>query len=326
MFKHALFGAVALTAGALSAQSEPFTFVALGDAPYGKPEEVFAPFETLIATVNARKPAFTIHVGDTKSGSTPCDDAMLDAQLGFLNSFAPAAVYTPGDNEWTDCHRPKAGGFDPLERLDYIRRTYFTDPSTSFGTDPIALESQAVVMADRFAAYVENTRFAHEGVHFIQAHVVGSNNNLEARDQKAAMEFFARDAANVAWLSDSFDQAIAADAAAVVLSIHADMFEFDFGPAWAPEGFLRHSGFINFAGVLTEKAAAFDKPVLLIFGDSHKFRVFRPFPKAAPKMTALEVFGSADMHAVEVTVTVTPDDPAVFGMTPILNPALDGQG
>lgn len=322
MLKHAVIGAVALSATALHA--EPFTFVALGDMPYGQPAEVFPAFETLIETVNATQPAFTIHVGDTKSGSTLCDSAMLDAQLGYLNSFVPAAIYTPGDNEWTDCYRAKAGRFDPLERLDYIRSTYFTDPATSFGTAPIALESQALVMADTFATYVENTRFTRDGVHFIQAHVVGSNNNLEARNLAAAEEFFGRDAANVAWLADSMDKAIAAAAPAVVLSIHADMFEFDFGPAWNPEGFLRHSGFANFAAVLKEKAAAFGKPVLLIFGDSHKFRVFKPFPNGAGNIIALEVFGSKDMHAVEVTVD--PAKPGVFGFSPLMNPALNGAG
>ena len=180
------------------AQAEPFTFVALGDMPDGLPKNVFPPFEVLIDTVNALKPAFVVHIGDTKSGSTPCDNAMLDAQLGYLNRFDPAAVYSLGDNEWTDCYRKKAGQFDPLERLDYIRRTYFADPSTSFGVHPLAVESQAVVGAPEHRTYVENTRFTKDGVMFVQAHVVGSNNNLENRNMAAVAEYFARDAANVA--------------------------------------------------------------------------------------------------------------------------------
>ena len=105
----ALFCALALlilTAGAASA-GKPFTFVALGDMPYGKPAKVYAPFKTLIGQVNALKPAFTIHIGDIKSGSTPCSDKMLRDQFDFMNSFENPLVYTPGDNEWTDCHRKK---------------------------------------------------------------------------------------------------------------------------------------------------------------------------------------------------------------------------
>jgi hypothetical protein len=60
--------------------------------------------------------------------------------------------------------------------------------------------------------------------------------------------------------------------------------------------------------------------VLLAFGDSHVFRVLRPFPETAPNVTALEVFGEADMHAVEVSVDT--EDAAVFGYRPLLNPAL----
>ncbi len=114
-----------LTAGAAAAAEKPFAFVALGDMPYGKPEKVYPPFRALIGQINALKPAFTIHVGDIKSGSTPCSDEMLRAQRDFMDSFIAPLIYTPGDNEWTDCHRKKAGRFDPLERLAFVRRTFF---------------------------------------------------------------------------------------------------------------------------------------------------------------------------------------------------------
>ncbi|ARE39938.1 putative transmembrane protein [Rhodovulum sp. P5] len=128
-----LLAATAICAAGTAAMSEQFNFVLLGDVPYGKPETVFPPFEALIDQINATNPDLVVHIGDTKSGSTLCDNAMLDAQLGYLNSFTAPTLYSPGDNEWTDCHRPKAGGFDPLERLDYIRTTYYTEPGKSFG-------------------------------------------------------------------------------------------------------------------------------------------------------------------------------------------------
>ena len=79
-----------------------------------------------------------------------------------------------------------------------------------------------------FEAYPENARFVKEGVHFITAHVVGSNNNFEVRDPRAAREFFARDKANVAWLNAGFEEAMAAKAKALVLVIHADIFKPGF--------------------------------------------------------------------------------------------------
>ncbi len=118
-----------------------FTFVALGDMPYGDPAAVYAPYETLIATINACEPAMVVDVCDTKSGGTACSDEMLNDQLGFLKAFDAPTIYTPGGNKWTDCYRKNAGGFDPLERLDFIRTTYFADPATSFGKSPTASAS-----------------------------------------------------------------------------------------------------------------------------------------------------------------------------------------
>lgn len=312
MIKYLSLPATVLAMGIGSASAEPFTFIALGDAPYGKPEDVYAPFEMLIGEINNRTPALVLHVGDTKSGSTECSDKMLDDQRQYLNSFSAPTLYAPGDNEWTDCHRSKAGGYDPLERLAYIRDTYYADADKSFGQDPADVEHQGK------AGYPENTRMLLNNVMFMTAHVVGSNNNFEIRDIEAVKEFFDRDAANLEWLENSFAAAIAADAKALVLGIHADMFEFDFGPSWSRETWLRHSGFNNFGPALKNHAAAFGKPVLLVYGDSHIFRQTRPFPSDAPNILALEVPGSKNMDAVEVTVDT--ETSGVFSVDLIQNP------
>ena len=305
---------LALSTGATAAE---FTFVALGDMPYGPREQAYPAFKALIAEINRRAPVFTFHLGDTKSGVDPCSDQELLAQRGFMNSFASALIYTPGDNEWTDCHRLLAGAYDPLERLAFIRTHYFpTDES--LGGCPIRLERQADVMSG-FELFVENSRFNRGGVWFVTAHVVGSNNNLDNDpDSDAAREFLARDKANRIWLADSFDKAAAANAEAVVVAIHADMFRDGFDPD--EETFTRTSGFKDFGETLAAKAQSFGKPVLLLFGDSHAFRIFHPFPRSAGNLIAVEVYGGEHMHAVEVTVD--PDMEAVFTFDSVLNPAL----
>lgn len=303
--------ALMLCLSALPAFAEPFTFIALGDAPYGKPEEVYAPYQALIAQINDRKPALVLHIGDIKSGSTPCSDELLNAQLGFMNSFAMPTLYTPGDNEWTDCHREAAGKFDPLERLAWLRKAFFGDGSKSLGATKTDLTSQAA------AGYPENARAVVNGVIFVTAHVVGSNNNFEIRDKAAVEEFFARNEANVTWLKDSF--AAAKDAPALVLGIQADMFEFDWN-AFGDETWLRHSGFQSFGTALIEEAAAYGEPVLLVYGDSHVYRQSRPFPTKAPNVLALEVPGEAQMHAVEVTVDTATS--GVFSTMLVKNEAL----
>jgi len=289
------------------AAAERFTFVALGDMPYGDPPEVYGTYEALIGEVNRRGPDLVIHVGDTKSGSSPCTDQLLDEQLAYLMTFDAPLIYTPGDNEWTDCHR---SGFDPLERLAYIRAHYFADPATSFGRRPVVLEHQGA------RGYPENVRLILNGVAFIGAHVVGSNNNFDERKLAALAEFSARDAASSEWLAESFDRAAGADA--IVVAIHADMLGDGFRAGteeWSPR-----SGHGGFGRALQRAAAAFGKPVLLVFGDSHEFKVFRPFPKTAPNVTAVEVFGGREMHAVAMTVDTGAAEP--FAIAPLKNPAL----
>ena len=289
--------------------ADNFRFVVLGDAPYGTPVEVYPPYEALIDAINTTEPALVIHVGDTKTSATLCSDAVLDDQLAFLMRFEAPTLYTPGDNEWTDCHGARSGGFDPLGRLDYIRRTYFADPATSFGRAPIAVAHQGP------DGYPENVRVRIGDVMFVTVHVVGSNNNFEPRSPENVAEFFARTEAGIDWLEDSFSEA--GDAAAVVVAIHADMFEFDY--AERRETFLRQSGFGAFADALRQEAGFFEGPVLLTFGDSHRFRYFRPFPETAPNVMALETFGAGDMHAVEVMVDTEAAWP--FAVRPLINPA-----
>lgn len=305
---------LALGTGAAAAK---FTFVALGDVPYGPQEQAYPAFEALIAEINRRAPVFTFHLGDTKSGLDPCSDELLLEQRDFMNSFASALVYTPGDNEWTDCHRLLAGAYDPLERLRFIRTHYFPT-ALSLGGQPIRLDRQADIMPG-FEPFVENSRFIWGDVWFVTAHVVGSNNNFDDDpNSDATQEFFARDRTNRVWLADSFDKAEAADAEAVVVAIHADMFGDGFDPK--QEAFAPNSGYKRFAETLIAKARSFRKPVLLLFGDSHVYRVFHPFPRSAGNLTAVEVYGAEHMHAVEIAVDLA--TVPVFTFKPVRNPAL----
>jgi len=301
---------IALTAAvfpAQSAASETATrIIALGDMPYGPKSEVYAPYVALIGAINTRQPDLVIHVGDTKGGGA-CSDELLLEQLDFMNQFEAPLLYTPGDNEWTDCHR--WGDGDPLDRLRFIRETYFAAPDSSLGQSPVALMHQG---QDGFP---ENARYRVGGIGFITAHVVGSNNNLEARALTAAEEFFARSKASTEWLQAGFEAF--ADTRVMVVAIHADMFEFDFNH-WDGERWLRHSGFGEFGEALKQAARDFEKPVLLVFGDSHEHRIFQPFPKYAPNITAVEVYGYPDMHAVEITIRPEAEQP--FRIAPVWNP------
>jgi hypothetical protein len=280
------------------AQAQAFHFVALGDLPYGSASQ--APYQALIERINRLTPAFSIHVGDFKSGSTACSDEEFSRQLAHFQRFAGALVYTPGDNEWTDCHRASNGAHDPLERLAALRQRFFIE-GRSLGQRPVALENQSR-QQPLHARYVENQRWQFQGVMFATLHVTGSNNNFEVRDPAAAREFFERDAANVAWLESTFDQARQTNAEAVVLAFQADVFEtrnaWEDYPAWS--GFRRVIG-----QTLLPLASQWAKPVLVVHGDSHRFRVDQPFTldkKPLAHITRLIVPGERDIRAVRVTV------------------------
>ncbi len=296
--------------------SEAFSFVAIGDIPYGEAETAYPPYEQLISTINGLDPDFTIHVGDIKSGSTECSDQEFQNQLDFFNAFDTAVVYTPGDNEWTDCHRKKAGKYDPIERLGKLREMFFAE-AMSLGKEPFKLERQADIMPD-YNLYVENSRFIKNGTMFLQVHIVGSNNNFEVWNLAALKEFLARDKANIAWIQDSFATANTKDVKTIVISIHADVFD----SATYYGDFPRHSGFLESIGrTLLPLVEEFKKPVLLIHGDSHTFRIDRPFKNSEGDTLAnlirLEVFGSSDIHAVRVLVEPNAVNRSIFSFQPV---------
>lgn len=292
--------ALLLAFTALCARAEPFRFIALGDLPYGPPERAYAPYRQLIGAINALQPSFSIHIGDIKSGSTRCSNEEFEAQRGHFGMFDGAVVYTPGDNEWTDCHRANNGAFDPLERLETVRRIFFTT-GRSLGRAPLTVENQSTAMPE-FAKFIENQRWQREDVLFVTLHIIGSNNNFEVRDPRAVAEFFERDRANVAWIREGFAMAGRIKARAIVFAMQADVFEVKS----ALDDFPGHSGFRTSIGeTLLPLTARSGLPVLLIHGDSHQFRIDQPFQfdkKRIPNLTRMIVPGESDVRAVEVTV------------------------
>jgi hypothetical protein len=292
-----------------------FTFVAMGDAPYSDPFD-FLRFSGLIYQINTQKPTFTVHVGDFKSGSSACSDQRLMVIRDYFDDFKSALIYTPGDNEWTDCHRLAAGGWDPLDRLALLRRHYFST-ALSQGEKPIRLIRQSD--DPRFAKFAENARWQHGEVGFLTAHVVGSYNNAERRDAAARTEFAERDAASSAWITQGFAWAGRDALKGLVIFMHADPLRGRDHDRKVGRPFGRT---IN---ALKQGAIGFAKPVLLVHGDFHDYKLDKPFSdeqgKTIANLTRLEVHGAPDLWAV--TVTVDPASPELFKIAP-MRPA-DGE-
>jgi hypothetical protein len=103
------------------------SFAFIGDVPYTPAEQALLP--NLVADINSDPDVgFTAHSGDFKGGSDLCSDANFNTILTGFQGLAKPFWYTPGDNDWTDCHRNSNGNFDPLDRLAKMRQLYFATP------------------------------------------------------------------------------------------------------------------------------------------------------------------------------------------------------
>ncbi|MFN0104449.1 MAG: hypothetical protein ACKV2U_20470 [Bryobacteraceae bacterium] len=285
-------------------ESRAFDFAAIGDQQYGADGERKWP--ALQASINRGNVAFTLHIGDIKSGDTLCDNEMFENRFTAFNNFAMPMIITPGDNEWTDCHRENNGSFDSLERLDYFRRTFYRG-NQSLGIRKITLSRQSE--DSRYVKYVENAVWSTGNVLFATLHMVGSNNNLD-RNAENDREWAERTAANFNWVKTIFSVARDSGFAGVVIGTQAN-------PGWSGtpvRNTALRTGFQETFFHIEDEAIVFGRPVLIVMGDSHIFRIDKPMLAARTglvleNLLRLEVPGSAYAHWVRVRV-----DPSKSGL------------
>lgn len=297
-----------------------FSFALIGDLGYFPPEEPW--LDNVFADLNRDTSlAFVVHLGDLSSPRHGCTDELLNKRLAQFQASLHPLVYTPGDNDWTDCLEPNVQGTDPLARLAKVRALFFAGDH-SLGRRTFALTHQSQAGVPEFAKYRENLRWDLGGVTFVTLHVTGSNNGL-GRTPEGDAEYRERNQANLAWLRQGFERAKANKSHAILIMQQANIFpEFEPFPG-TPQ---TPSGHADLREALRQESAAFGKPVVLVHGDSHYFRVDMPLgPRpvrglevkpALENFTRVETFGSPYHHWVEVRVD--PSDPNVFGFRPRL--------
>lgn len=313
---------------AAAAQAQSFSFGLWGDMPYKKAgDEIKIP--ALLRSINASDIAFSIYDGDIKDGSSPCSDEAYTQALRMFDQMKKPVVYVPGDNEWTDCHRKNNAGFDPLERLDHLRKVMI--PSTrSLGQHQMELTRQGK-LGEKF---VENTRFKHRGIEFLTLNIPGSNNNVVLDEQEcsnksvrtasqceaANAEHAERDAANIAWLREGFAKASEKKARGIVVVMQADPgFDLPETEELDESRAPRVSGYRRFVEALAAETERFAGQVLLVHGDTHFFKVDKPLyspAKLLPNLTRLQTFGSPSIHWVRVVVE--PKTQHVFNIQPVI--------
>jgi hypothetical protein len=302
-----LFGAfLAAAASAAFAQGVAFSFAVFGDTPYNALELAAVPH--LLREADQAGVAFVVHVGDLKAATEPCSDQFLRERRALLDASPRPLVFVPGDNEWTDCHLQSAGGYDPRERLDALRRLFYPDDE-SLGRQKLRVVRQGDV-DPRFRAYRENTRWIAGNIVFATLNLPGSNNNL-GRNASTDAEHAARMTANFAWLTEAVALARQPAMRSLVVFSHGDP-RFD-RPVDAVDGY---TGWRN---ALRAHLSAFDKPVLYVHGDGHRYRVDQPLRSLltldrVATFTRVEVFGSPSVGWVRVNVD--PDGAWPFTVAP----------
>ncbi|WP_018760944.1 metallophosphoesterase [Arthrobacter sp. 135MFCol5.1] len=286
-----LAGAAAAPAQAAdntSDSSQAFTFGVIGDIPYGAAE--IAKFPSHIQDLNADKDLkFVAHVGDIKNGSSVCSNEYFSYIRSQFDTFTHPLVYTPGDNEWVDCHRTNNGAYNPLERLDKIREVFFNEPGKTLGAT-MPVKSQANL------GLPEDVRFTKNRVAFSVLNVQGSNNSLlpwtglgktaPTPEQLAEVEH--RTDAVLAQIHQTFADAKRSNDRAVVLMQQADMFD----PALLADAAADPntvSGFREIVQAIVDETNRFDAPVYLVNGDSHVFAQNKPLAAGSPW---LDIYGA----------------------------------
>ena len=260
-----------------------YTLAIIGDTPYGALK--LAEFPSLVDKINADPDVRLVaHLGDIKAGkNAPCTDAYFADVRAQFDRFADPLVYTPGDNEWTDCHVAikNNGLYTPTERLQKVRELFFPVPGRTLGGRAMRVLTQADDPAN--SAYVENAIFRKKRVVLATLNITGSNNDGASwgtplpADAAAyptqADERAARAQANESWLNEAFATAKRAHAVGVVLLFQADMWDT------AEPTLSGYDALVQQIGIL---AARYDGPVLLLEGDSHVFRVDNPYAVSSP--------------------------------------------
>ncbi len=282
---------------------EASTLAVLGDTPYGDAQR--AQFPALVAAVDADPEVEAVlHLGDVKSGGTSCSDERFADLRALFDTFDDPFVLTPGDNDWTDCHRPNNGGYVPTERLARLREVFYPEPARALGGGSLELASQASEAG--LGEFVENRLWSDSRTVFSAVHVVGSGNGLapwfgaaetpEQRDLRLA-EVGRRTAAALAWIDRTFDRAEDEDARGVVLAMQADTF--------VPGA--DRTGFTAIVDRIADRARRFGGPVLLLQGDTHEYLTDRPLT-GAPNVARVVVEGETAAEWLRLRVDPRADE------------------
>jgi hypothetical protein len=150
-------------------------------------------------------------------------------------------------------------------------------------------------------------------------------------------EYNARNAADIAWLQQTFDEAKADGSAGLMIVWQADpgwdLSDVTRAPLRNPttlgETDGQPDGYQAILSKLRELTVDFEKPVVLVHGDSHYFRIDKPFldsqGRRLENFTRVETFGdhqeNSDNDVHWLKALIDPQSRDVFAFQPQIVPA-----
>ena len=312
---------------------DTFTMAVFGDSPYGtKPSDIAEQNATpaFVDSINADPSVrMVLHVGDIHSGKQYCTLDYDQAIFSLWTGFDDPLVYTPGDNEWTDCHKAGEGGGtwnpvtqqidyvkdsggnpvdyaggDPIANLALVRSIFFPRAGLTLGAHKRFVLSQAQVPSwghptDR--KFVENVIWEQSGILFVTVNLPGGSNNdndvwygAPSQTPAQTQEIAERTGADLRWLDTAFwlarlDRRIKG----VVIGAQADM--------WDPEkGAAHQAGYEPFVQDIATNTTRLAKPVLMFNGDSHVYQSGNPLSPSDPNSNIHPGYDVPNFHRVVV--------------------------
>jgi len=290
-----------------------------GDSPYGTSPTDTAEFEATPAFIDAinadTEVSLVLNVGDIHSGKQYCTEDYNRSIYSLWTTFKSPVIYTPGDNEWTDCHKSKEGGGtynavtgqidykvdslgnpisyasgNPVENLNLIRSIFFAKPGMAIGGQGrgkfVLSQAFSGLLPSAIASdskYAENVLWLQSNVLFVTLNIPGGSNNdadiwygAPTMSDQQTQEVAERTGADLRWLDTAFSAADLAHARAVVIQLQADMWDLDGNTA------SHIANYKQFIDSIASHAKTFGKPVLLLNGDSHGYRSDNPLVQGAP--------------------------------------------
>ena len=261
-----VFLSLVMTSSMIWAQS----LVILSDTPYSDEEKTMlqGPEGVLYQLVNQVKPTVVMHLGDMKSGGESCTDELLKEHKAIINQVYPGKIiYTPGDNEWTDCDRDTlTHRFNELERLDFLTTLMYQTP-------PLLERNLTAIKTQ--PAQIENKLWINDRLAVGTLHIVGTSNGRNHIDKSnvalALKKVDKRDELNFAWLNTI--ESKAEDYDALIIGFQADIYQKTVLKSGVCDRITlkKCDAFIQYRKAFEDLAKRINKPVLISHGDTADF-------------------------------------------------------